>query len=142
MTKPKKKKGRVPVSIDNAQVEILASRGLTLEQISNSLGIATSTLCLRKSEEAELSEAIKRGRATGIKMVSNALFESAMSGNVAAQIFFLKNRAPEEWRDKVDITVEESVPKPLVIEVPYTDVTPEPQQILSLNGSQDIHKSQ
>ena len=88
-----------------------------------------------------MSEAINRGRAAGIKMVTNALFESAMAGNVAAQIFFLKNRAPEEWRDKVDIAVEENVPKPLVIEVPCIDVTPEPKPILSLNNGQDIHKT-
>lgn len=32
-------------------------------------------------------------------MVVDALFKNAMSGNIAAQIFWLKNRAPEEWRD-------------------------------------------
>jgi len=141
MTKKKRRLGRVPVPIDLAQVELLASRGLSLSQISDSIGIATSTLCLRKNEDVELSEAINRGRAAGIKMVTNALFESAMAGNVAAQIFFLKNRAPEEWRDKVDIAVEENVPKPLVIEVPCIDVTPEPKPILSLNNGQDIHKT-
>ena len=141
MTKKKRKPGRQPVPIDHAQVELLASRGLTLQQIAASLGIATSTLTLRKSDESALSEAINRGRAAGIKMVTNALFESAMAGNVAAQIFFLKNRAPEEWRDKVDIAVEENVPKPLVIEVPCIDVTPEPVQTLSLNDGQDIHKT-
>lgn len=135
MTKKKRKPGRQPVPIDLAQVEIFASRGMTLQQIAHSIGIAPSTLSLRKTEDSELLEAINRGRAAGIKMVSNALFESAMSGNVAAQIFFLKNRAPEEWRDKVEVSVEENVPKPLVIEVPCIDVTPEPEPKILTSGS-------
>ncbi len=32
-------------------------------------------------------------------MVVDSLFKNAMSGNVAAQIFWLKNRAKDEWRD-------------------------------------------
>ena len=31
--------------------------------------------------------------------MSNALYESAMSGTPVAQIFYLKNRAPKEWAD-------------------------------------------
>lgn len=135
MTKKKRKPGRQPVPIDHAQVELLASRGLTLEQIANSIGISPQTLHTRKNNDVELLEAINRGRAAGIKMVTNALFETAMAGNVAAQIFFLKNRAPEEWRDKVEVSVEETVPKPLVIEVPCIDVTPEPLPELSQRES-------
>jgi hypothetical protein len=86
-------------AIDLTQVEHLASRGLTLEQIALSLGIAVSTLYKRKKEELEVSEAIKRGQASGIKEVSNALFENATGGNTVAQIFYLKNRAPDDWRD-------------------------------------------
>ena len=47
----------------------------------------------------ELLESYKRGAATGLADVSNALYESAMSGTPVAQIFYLKNRAPNEWAD-------------------------------------------
>lgn len=137
-----KRRGHPLVPIDVKEVEKLASRGLTQEQIVDSLGISVQTFINRKKANIELMEAIKRGRASGLKEVTNALFDAAISGNVAAQIFFLKNRAPEEWRDKVDITVEENVPKPLVIEVPCIDVTPEPTPILSLNKVQDALKPQ
>ena len=130
MTMPLKKR-RPLVPIDIKTVEKLASRGLTQEQICLSLGISVQTMITRKKADVELMEAINRGRAQGVKEITNALFESATSGNVAAQIFYLKNRAPDTWRDKVDIEVENTLPAPLVIEVPCIDVTPEPTPTLS-----------
>ena len=32
--------------------------------------------------------------------VENALLSSALDGNTTAQIFWLKNRRPDKWRDK------------------------------------------
>ena len=32
--------------------------------------------------------------------VENALLSSALEGNTTAQIFWLKNRRPDKWRDK------------------------------------------
>lgn len=90
------------IVFDLKQVEELAGRGLTYEQIALALGIHVSTLHARKAADSEIFEAIQRGRAKGIESVSNALFENAMSGNVTAQIFFLKNRAPNEWMDRVE----------------------------------------
>jgi hypothetical protein len=46
-----------------------------------------------------LLESYKRGAALGLADVSNALYESAMSGTPVAQIFYLKNRAPNEGGD-------------------------------------------
>ena len=34
--------------------------------------------------------------------VENALYKSAIGGNVTAQIFWLKNRRKQQWRDKVE----------------------------------------
>ena len=130
MTMPLKKR-RPLVPIDIKKVEKLASRGLTQEQICLSLGISVQTMITRKKADVELMEAINRGRAQGVKEITNALFESATSGNVAAQIFYLKNRAPDTWRDKVDIEVGNTLPAPLVIEVPCIDVTAEPAPTLS-----------
>lgn len=83
--------------IDLAEVERLASIGLTMEQIAHNLGIATSTLYVRKNESPEFSEAIKRGQAKGIEAVANKVFENAMAGNVPSALFYLKARAG--WRD-------------------------------------------
>jgi len=98
--------------IDEKKVESLAAQGLTMEQIAYCLGVAGSTLYKRKVDESEISEAIKRGRAKGIATITNALFQSGKGGNITAQIFYLKNRQPEEWKDRreTEISGELSIP--------------------------------
>ena len=125
---------RPRVEINAAQVELLASRGLTQAQICDALGFCHQTLITRKKDDLELVEAIKRGKAKGIQAVTNALFKEAMKGNVAAAIFWLKNNAG--WRDKIDIEMEYALPAPLVIEIPCIDVTPEQTPELGGKGSQ------
>ena len=89
-------------------------------QIADCLGVAGSTLYKRKKDEAEISEAIKRGRSKGIATITNALFQSAKGGNITAQIFYLKNRNPQEWSDRKDLTVEGDL-NVKGIEVVFTD---------------------
>ena len=48
----------------------------------------------KKAEYLELGECYKRGEASGLADVTNALYENAMSGNLVSQIFFLKKRDP------------------------------------------------
>ena len=89
--------------INLAEVERLASIGLTEEQIAESLGISRSTITRRKRDDDAFDAALKAGRASGVAAVTNALFEAATGEkpNTSAQIFYLKNRAG--WRDKQDI---------------------------------------
>ncbi|ECE5860682.1 Uncharacterised protein [Salmonella enterica subsp. enterica] len=93
---------RKPINL--AEVTNLASRGLTEEQIGAALGISTDTIRRRKKDYAEFGEALKKGKAQGVAMVTNALFKNAQEGNVVAQIFYLKNRDPENWRERVEHT--------------------------------------
>ena len=101
--KPRKKQGRKPITIDHDKVEQLAAQGLGPSQIARALGISWDTYNKNKKRSSELSEAIKRGEARGLAKVSNSLFKSANEGNVTAQIFYLKNRAPEEWADRQEV---------------------------------------
>jgi hypothetical protein len=125
----KGKPGAIKIHIDPKKVERLASQGLTKQQIVDSLGISDETLRRREKEDVELVEAIKRGRAQGLNEVTNALFEAAISGNVTAQIWYLKNRAPSDWRDRVEVEIDGGLPQPLIIHVPtegpIIDVKPE-----------------
>ena len=94
--------GRPPFEITKEvcdQAEELASHGLTLEQIAYSLGIVYQTLNEKRKEFDELSEALKRGKAKGIKKVANALYEKATEGDNVAMIFYLKNRDPDNWEE-------------------------------------------
>jgi hypothetical protein len=66
------------------------------------------TLIEKKKENVELVEAINRGKAQGIETITNALFETAQAGNVAAQIFYLKNRDKDGWKDRQELDVSEN----------------------------------
>jgi len=88
-----------------------ASHGLTEAQIAQSLGIHPSTLRKKKNEYEAFDSAIKAGQAEGIQVVANCLFEAiTKKGNVAAAIFYLKNRA--NWKDgETQIVVQNNVTK-------------------------------
>ena len=90
ITKPK-------IQIDLKQVESLAANGLTQEQIACALGISESTLTKRKKENTDFTDAIKRGKAKGIALVTNKLMESIKGGNMTGMIFFLKTQAG--WKE-------------------------------------------
>lgn len=88
------------IKIDYERAEYLAGQGLSKKQIAYCLGIGESTLYEKQKKDPEFMEALKRGQAKGLETVTNALFESAKDGNVTAQIFYLKNRDPEAWKDR------------------------------------------
>lgn len=112
-------------------IEGLYREGWTLAAIANFLGISERTLCNYKNQYPELAEALKRGNDDAVYAVENALLRSALGytyeeeellkngvvatvqkyakPNVNAQIFFLKNRAKNRWRDKVDHEVDANV---------------------------------
>jgi len=110
------------VNIEVSKVEALAAQGLTVKQIAHCLDCSRSTLYERMGSQADVSDAIKRGRAKGIGTISNALFQSGKGGNVTAQIFYLKNRQPDEWRDRREVTGTDGKP----IEMSWTVEIVEP----------------
>jgi len=106
-------------------VEGWARDGLTDKQIAYNLGIAMSTLQEYKNKHKEFSETLKRGKEVVDREVENALYKSAVGyryteqavtnkgdivtverfekPNTTAMIFWLKNRKPQQWRDKQDV---------------------------------------
>ena len=109
-----------------------ARDGLTDEQIAHNMGIATGTLYAWKKAHGEISEALKKGKEVVDIEVENALLKRAMGcdyieervevngdgkrkvtqttkhipGDTTAQIFWLKNRRADRWRDKPTPTAE------------------------------------
>lgn len=90
------------IELDLAEVERLAGAGLAEYQIAQALGVSWPTWADRRDTVPEVLEALKRGQTAAIGKVENALYESAVGGNLGAQVFFLKNRAGERWRDKTE----------------------------------------
>ena len=73
--------------------------GLNERQICASLGINPSTLT-RKKHIKSIKHALEKGRAKAIAQVSSQLFNNAMEGKETSAIFFLKNRDPDNWKDR------------------------------------------
>ena len=111
-----------------------ARDGLVDEQIASNMGISTSTLYDWKKKYLEFSEALKKGKEVVDREVENALLKRALGyqytevkteylddgvkvtktvkeviPDTTAQIFWLKNRKPEQWRDKQEIKHEGSM---------------------------------
>lgn len=95
-------------AFDLAEVERLASLGLTREQIAAALGASASTVYNRLRDDEEFSEAVKRGEALGIGAVASKLMDQINEGNTTAMIFYLKSRAG--WRESSEIRVEANTP--------------------------------
>lgn len=119
------------------EIEAWKRDGLTDEQICNNLNISIQTFYTYKSKYIEFFEAIKKGKEVADIEVENALFKRAvgykykevikevkeidrkkstyikevtkeMPGDVGAQIFWLKNRKSNKWKDKQDIDIEDN----------------------------------
>ncbi|MDD6477074.1 MAG: helix-turn-helix domain-containing protein [Eubacteriales bacterium] len=111
------------------KLEGWARDGLTDEQIAKNIGINRDTLYRWKKAYPDFSDALKRGKEVVDRQVENALLKRALGytydevtfeGGVevkrvrkqvvpdtTAQIFWLKNRKPEEWRDKREIVKDD-----------------------------------
>lgn len=83
-----------------------ARDGLTDEQISHNIGITAKTLYDWKNKYCEFCNALKKGKEVVDYEVENALLNKALGGDATAQIFWLKNRKPDKWRDKPVIDAE------------------------------------
>lgn len=109
-----------------------ARDGLTDEQLARKMGISCGTLYAWKNKFPEISEALKKGKEVVDVEVENALLKRALGyeytetmvehspdgvkrrktvkfipPDVTAQIFWLKNRKPETWREKQVVEVSE-----------------------------------
>lgn len=100
-------------------------------ELASFFEVTLSTLSLWKVKHQEFSDALKLGKAPANERVVRSLYDRAMGyscvetdirvieGEIVmtdvvkhyppdptSMIFFLKNRAPDEWRDKQDIKLD------------------------------------
>lgn len=116
------------------RLQAWARNGLTDEQIANNMGISVSTLYDWKNKYSDITESLKRGKEVVDALVENALFKRAlgyeyeevtkesgvttkvvtkqMPPDTTAQIFWLKNRRPDLWRDRKNIDMNAKVNNP------------------------------
>lgn len=124
------------------KLEGWARTGLTDAQIAKNIGISRETLNQWKNKYSDISDTLKRNKEVVDYEVENALLKRALGykvkeqkltkdgelvetekeipGDVIAQIFWLKNRKPDTWRDKPEengqkgetITIINNIPRP------------------------------
>lgn len=85
------------------EIEGWARDGYTDKMIAERLGIAEKTLYEYKNKYKQFGEALKKGKEKVDYAVENALLKEALIGNVTAQIFWLKNRRRDKWKNRWDI---------------------------------------
>lgn len=116
-----------------ALVNKWAEEGLINKQLAHKIGINVATLYEWQDRFPDFADAIKKGKRVIDEEVENSLLKRAIgyryeeetwgknhlgemvlvkrvkksqAPDVTAQIFWLKNRNPKEWRDKVEIKNE------------------------------------
>lgn len=118
-------------------LEDWARQGLFDAQIAKNMGIGEATLYRYKVNHPEIKEALRKGKEVVDIEVENAMLKRALGytitineqkvdkdgyvhdlkrdvhipGDVTAQIFWLKNRRRQQWRDKVEVEKGETVQK-------------------------------
>jgi len=100
-TKTPKRRGRKPINIDYEQVEHLASLNLGIMDICRSIGVGWDTFDKhRKKKGSELTEALERGKAKGLKRATTALASKIEDGEFQAIQFYLKSADREKWAER------------------------------------------
>jgi len=84
----------------NEEAMGLCMLGYTDENLANHFNIAESTLNKWKVDYPEFMEALRSGKDGADREIVQALYEKAKGGDTTAQIFWLKNRQKNAWRDK------------------------------------------
>ena len=87
-------------------VKAAAHFGATAQEIAEYLEVPMGSFQRWLYNEPELREAIKRGRDASDERVIDSLYRKALTGDVGACCFWLKNRRPSEWRDVQNINAD------------------------------------
>ena len=124
-------KGKINKWLEKDKLILLegwARDGLTDEQIAKNIGINRTTLYDWKKKEVNIADALKKGKEVIDFEVENALLKKALGYTITikeerldkdgcihtlekdvhippdttAQIFWLKNRKPNNWKDRVE----------------------------------------
>ena len=118
------------------QAKILCEKGFTDKDLADFFGVTETTINNWKNSYPSFFESIKEAKAFSDQEVEKALYKRAigyefeehkeelseqgkkltvtkkqLAGDTTAQIFWLKNRQPDRWRDKQHVEANVSVNK-------------------------------
>jgi hypothetical protein len=93
--------------------------GNTRGDAANMAGVTRWTVRQHRDKDKKFDDKCENAETDAVETIEDALYEAASYGNITAQIFFLKNRRPDKWRDRQ--THEVSGPDGGPIEVDATE---------------------
>lgn len=123
--------------------ETMAQLGLTEEEIASKLRLSVRTIARWKVKHPEFLEALKSGKVEPDQLVIRSLYQRAVGyyysavkifkikdepativrylehvpPDVTAQIFWLKNRLPKDWRDRHEVGLTDQEGNPLALAI-------------------------
>lgn len=95
------KKGKITAILTSLE------KGASFQKACKGAGIDPSNFWRWRKKDTELNDKVLEILDSRTQTVEDALFASAVKGNITGQIFWLKNRAPHRWRDRQEIGVTE-----------------------------------
>ena len=95
----------------------LLKQGMSTGELASSLGISVSTLRRYRRSEPELAALFEEVRSKEDDLVEAALLKRAtgyenadgkeIPPDVRAAVFWLKNRRPQEWKDRRELSLDQ-----------------------------------
>lgn len=128
------------------QALVLAEKGFTDNEIAKVFGVREQTINNWKKKFPQFFESLKKGKEVADQKVVQSLYQRALgyshpevhitnfqgsitktniikhyAPDTTAAIFWLKNRDPENWKDRRDVNVGADKPIPITI-INYADI--------------------
>ena len=99
----------------------LIANGNTIVNICDAMDIDTSTYRKARAADPEFAKEVDEAKQIRLDLVEDALFMSAISGNVLAQKFYLVNRSGGKWKELSHYNMEGKFDHDVEVEIKLVD---------------------
>lgn len=108
-----------------AQVIEDMAQGYSMTAFAGKIGVCRDTLQEWAAVQPEFSAALKNGKSARTRFLETGLLGEEIGPRVTARIFALKNAAPDEWRDRHEVSGPDGGP----IQVSVSRFTPDVEKL-------------
>ena len=88
--------------------------GADMRMAARAVGVTRQAIGKLMRRSPAFKEEVDEARSFADERIVKTLYDIAMSGNVTAMIFWLKNRKRHEWRDRHEIEHEHTIKSDIV----------------------------
>ena len=84
-------------------IQLHRKKACNVSAVCDEMGISRPTWYEWKQTDPDFTAAIKANEEAMIELAESQLMKNILAGKEVSLIFFLKNKAPEKWRDRKDV---------------------------------------